>query len=100
GNAEGVPPESAEAVADHLYTTAFTTATRPKDRYLTRADLLRAFAEKTRVSLPAATISALIAAIPKHVLPEGALAFALGGRSSVIGLPHRCQPAITHVPQC
>jgi tetratricopeptide (TPR) repeat protein len=87
GDASGVPPESAETVADHLYATAFATATRREDRYLTRADLLRAFADKTRVSLPAATVTALVAAIPKHLAPDAALALSVGGRSSVIGLP-------------
>jgi tetratricopeptide (TPR) repeat protein len=87
GDTKGVPPETAELVADHLYATAFATATRREDRFLTRADLLRVFAEKTRVSLPAATVTALMAAIPKHLVPEGALALAVGGRSSVIGLP-------------
>jgi tetratricopeptide (TPR) repeat protein len=87
GEADRVPPESAEAVADHLYTTAFATATRREERYLTRAGLLRAFADKTRVSLPAATVAALAAAIPKHLVPEGALALTGGGRSSVIRLP-------------
>jgi hypothetical protein len=33
GEASGVPPESAEAVADHLYSTAFPTATRREERY-------------------------------------------------------------------
>jgi tetratricopeptide (TPR) repeat protein len=87
GEANGVPPESAEAVADHLYATAFATATRREERYLTRAGLLRALAEKTRVSLPAATVAALAAAIPKHLVPEGTLALTGGGRSSIIRLP-------------
>jgi hypothetical protein len=87
GESSGVPPDSAEAVADHLYATAFATATRREDRYLTRADLLRAFADKTRVSLSAATVTALVAALPKHLAPEAALDLAVGGRSSVIGLP-------------
>lgn len=87
GEASGVPPESAEAVADHLYATAFATATRREDRYLTRADLLRAFADKTRVSLSAAAVTALVAALPKHLAPEAALDLAVGGRSNVIGLP-------------
>lgn len=87
GEANGVPPESAEAVADHLYANAFATATRREERYLTRAGLLRAFADKTRVSLPAATVAALVTAIPKHLVPEGALALTGGGRSSVIRLP-------------
>jgi len=86
GEASGVPPESAEAVADHLYATAFATATLRDERYLTRADLLRAFADRTRVSLPAATVTALVAAIPKHLAPEGALALTVGGRISVIRL--------------
>lgn len=87
GEASGVPPESAEAVADHLYTVAFATATREKDRYLTRADLSRAFADRTRVSLPTATFTALLAAIPRHLVPEDSFALAVGGRSGVIGLP-------------
>lgn len=87
GEADRVPPESAEAVADHLYATAFATATRREERYLTRAGLLRAFADKTRVSLPATAVAALAAAIPKHLVPEGALALTGGGRSSVIRLP-------------
>jgi tetratricopeptide (TPR) repeat protein len=87
GEASGVPPESAEAVADHLYATAFATATRHEDRYLVRADLLRAFADKTRVSLPAATLTALLAAIPRYLAPRAALALAVGGRSNVIGFP-------------
>jgi hypothetical protein len=50
GEPFGVTPDSAEAVADHLYSIAYAAATRQKDRFLTRADLLRVFHDRTRVS--------------------------------------------------
>jgi hypothetical protein len=82
-----VTPDRAEAAAEHLYTTAYGTATRQKDRCLTRAELLRLFHELTRVSLPAATANALFAAIPQHLMPTGPLPLAVGGRSRAIGRP-------------
>ena len=87
GEKTGVTPDRAEAVAEHLYTTAYGTATRQKDRCLTRAELLRLFHELTHVSLPAATANALLAAIPQHLMPTGPLPLAVGGRSRAIGRP-------------
>jgi hypothetical protein len=39
GEQSGVTPDKADDVAEHLYTSAYATATRQKDRCLTRADL-------------------------------------------------------------
>jgi hypothetical protein len=78
GEKSGVTPDRADdvaehlyatAYAEHLYATAYATATRQRDRYLTRADLLRLFHERTHVSLPAAAANALFAAIPQHLVP-------------------------------
>jgi hypothetical protein len=85
GEKSGVMPDRAEDVAEHLYATAYATATRQKDRYLTRADLLRLFNERTRVSLPAAVADALLAAIPQHLVPAGPRPRAIGGKSRAIG---------------
>ena len=87
GQASGVIPDKAEDVADHLYAVAYTTATRQKDRALTRAGLLRLFHERTHVSLPAATANALFATISQHLVPAGPLPVAVGGRSRVITRP-------------
>ncbi len=87
GEKSGVTPDKADDVAEHLYATAYATATRQKDRYLTRADLLRLFQERTQVSLPAATANALLAAIPQHLVPAGPLPVAVGGKSGVVGRP-------------
>jgi hypothetical protein len=87
GEASGVMPDKAEDVADHLYAIAYATATRQKDRYLTRASLLRVFHERTHLSLPAATANVLLAAIPKHLVPAGALPLAVGGKSGGVGRP-------------
>jgi hypothetical protein len=87
GEKSGVTPDKAEEVAEHLYATAYGTATRQKDRYLTRADLLRLFYDRTHVSLPAATANALFAAIPQHLMPVGPLPVAVGTRSRAIGRP-------------
>jgi hypothetical protein len=83
----GVTSDKADDVAEHLYATAYATATRQKDRYLTRADLLRLFHERTQVSLPAAAANALLAAIPRHLVPAGPLPVAVGGKSGLIGRP-------------
>ena len=85
GEKLGVTPDKAADVADHLYATAFATATRQKDRCLMRAGLLRLFQERTRVSLPAATANALFAAATQHLVPAGPLPVALGGRSALVG---------------
>jgi hypothetical protein len=85
GEKSGVTPDKADNVAEHLYATAYGTATRQKDRYLTRADLLRLFHERTHVSLPAATANALLAAIPRHLVPAGPLPVAVGGKSRAVG---------------
>ena len=63
----GVTPDKAEDVAAHLYEIAYGTATRQKDRFLTRAELLRVFHARTHVSMPAATYNALLAIIPQHL---------------------------------
>ncbi|WP_158930097.1 hypothetical protein [Acidisphaera sp. S103] len=87
GHPLGVTPDKAKEVADHLYTVAYTTATREKGRDLTRADLLRRFSERTHVSLPAAAANALYAAIPQHLVPTGPLPVAFGSKIRVIGRP-------------
>ena len=87
GEASGVTPDKAEDVANHLYTIAYTTATQQKHRHLTRADFLRVFHEQTHQSLPAATVKALLAVIPKHLVPDGALPLAVGGKSGTVGRP-------------
>jgi tetratricopeptide (TPR) repeat protein len=83
GQSYGVTPDKAEEVADHLYTTAYGTATRQGDRYLVRADLLRQFQERTHLSLPAA----LFAAISQHLVPTGPLPMAVGGKRGAVGRP-------------
>ena len=92
GQMSGVTPDRAEAISAHLYEIAYTTATRQTDRFLTRAELLRVFHERTQQSVPAATITALLAAIPKLSATLGADAFqntplAIGGNSAVISRP-------------
>lgn len=53
GEKWGVTPDKAEDVAEHLYATAYATATRQKDRHLTRAQLSRLFyAERMYRSRP------------------------------------------------
>jgi hypothetical protein len=104
GERSGVTPNRADDVAQHLYVTAYATATRQKDRYLTRADPLRLFHERTHVSLPAAAANALFAAIPRHLVPPGPLPVAVGGKSRAVGrlprLPARYyarQPVLANV---
>src|SRR5271166_3167604 len=87
GEKSGVTPDKADDVAGHLYATVYATATRQKDRCLTRAELLRLFHERTQVSLPAATANALFAAIPQHLVPAGPLPLAVGGKSGLVGRP-------------
>jgi len=87
GQKSGVTPDKADEVAEHLYAAAYAAATRQKDRYLTHAELLRLFHERTHVSLPAATANLLLAAIPQHMGPTGSLPVAIGGRSVAIGRP-------------
>ena len=87
GEALGVTPDKSEDVAAHLYEIAFATATRQKDRFLTRAELLRVFHARTHVSMPAATYNALLAVIPQHLATleaDGALPQAVGGASAVV----------------
>jgi hypothetical protein len=85
GEKSGVTPDKAADVAEHLYATANTTATRQKDRYLTRASLLRLFHDRTHESLPAGTSSALLAAISRHLVSAGQpLPMAVGGTSGVV----------------
>jgi len=88
GQTMGVTPDKAEDVAAHLYEVAYGTATRQKDRFLTRAELLRVFHARTHVSMPAATYDALLAIIPQHLATlgaDGALPQAVGGTSSAVG---------------
>jgi len=87
GEKSGVTPDQADDVAEHLYARAYATATRQKDRDLTRADMLRLFHERTHVSLPAATANALLAAIPQHLVPTGPLPVAVGSKSVAVGRP-------------
>jgi len=87
GQTMGVTPDKAEDVAAHLYEIAYGTATRQKDRFLTRAELLRVFHARTHVSMPATTYNALLAVIPQHLAAlgaDGALPQAVGGTSSVV----------------
>jgi hypothetical protein len=86
GHRSGITPDKAEDAANHLYATAYAVATRQKDRELTRADLLRILHERTHVSLPAATAGMLFAAMPRHLVPAGALPLAVGGKSGIIAL--------------
>jgi hypothetical protein len=92
GEPGGVSPNKAEDVAEHLYATAYTTATRQKDRCLTRADLTRLFHDRTTVSLPAAVAYRLLATIPQHLVPTGPLPVAVGGRSNAVGRPQLLPP--------
>ncbi|WP_426420305.1 hypothetical protein [Bradyrhizobium genosp. A] len=87
GQPVGVAPDKAEEVAEHLYATAYATATRQRDRSLTRADLLRLFHDRTHVSLPAAAANALFAAIPQRLVPAGLLPVAVGGKRLAVGRP-------------
>ena len=87
GQPAGVAPDKAEEVAEHLYATAYATATRQKDRSLTRADLLRLFHDRTHVSLPSAAANALLAAIPQLLVPAGPLPLAVGGKRLAVGRP-------------
>ena len=87
GSASGVTPDKAEDVAEHLYSIAYERATRQNDRYLTRAELLRVFHELTHLSLPAATVTALLAVVGRHLVPAGAVPLAVGGKSAAIGRP-------------
>jgi hypothetical protein len=87
GQTMGVTPDKAEDVAAHLYEIAYGTATRQKDRFLTRAELPRVFHARTHVSMPATTYNALLAVIPQHLAAlgaDGALPQAVGGTSSVV----------------
>ncbi len=88
GQTMGITPDKAEDVAAHLYEIAYGTATRQKDRFLTRAELLRVFHARTHVSIPAATCNALLAIIPQHLATlgaDGVLPQAVGGTRSVVG---------------
>lgn len=88
GQTIGVTPDKSEDVAAHLYEIAYGTATRQKDRFLTRAELLRVFHARTHVSMPAATYNALLAIIPQHLATlgsDGALPQAVGGTRSAVG---------------
>jgi hypothetical protein len=88
GQTMGVTPDKAEDVAAHLYEIAYGTATRQKDRFLTRAELLRVFHGRTHVSMPAATYNALVTIIPQHLATlgaDGALPQAVGGTRSAVG---------------
>lgn len=92
GQPLGVTPDRAEAVAVHLYEVAFTMATRQKDRFLTHADLVRVFCERTHQAIPAATYNAIQATIPKILAMHGAADFgstavAIGGKTVLIGRP-------------
>ena len=88
GQTMGVTPDKSEDVAAHLYEIAYGTATRQKDRFLTRAELLRVFHARTHVSMPAATYNALLAIIPQHLATlgsDGTLPQAVGGTRSAVG---------------
>jgi len=91
GHSRGVSAEAAENVVADLYERAWSVATaRDTDRSLVRADALRVFDEKTRVSVPEAALSALLA-----VVTQTAGGRALGemrpvsvlGLASVVGRP-------------
>ena len=88
GQSMGVAPDKAVDIAAHLYEIAYGTATRQKDRFLTRADLLRIFHARTQVSIPAATYNALLAIFPQHLATlgaDGVLPQAIGGTGSAVG---------------
>jgi hypothetical protein len=99
GQPAGVAPDKAEEVAEHLYATAYATATRQRDRSLTRADLLRLFHDRTHVSLPSAAANALLAAIPQLLVPAGPLPLAVGGKRLAVGRPRPYRRATMHVSQ-
>ena len=92
GQTSGVTPEKAESVAAHLYEIAYGTATRQKDRFLTRAEVLRVFHERTHVSMPTAIYDVLLATIPRHLATpgvegSGVLPLAVGGQNWAVGRP-------------
>jgi hypothetical protein len=87
GEKYGVTPDKAADEAEYLYTIAYATATRQKDRCLIRADLLKLFQDRTRVSLPADTVNAVFAAIPQLLAQPGPLPIAVGGKSGAVGRP-------------
>lgn len=84
-----VPAAEAEKVAAHLYEAAWSVATRrDADRFLVRADAIRIFDEKTRTSLPQATVLALFDALAQAAAGRALVApppLAVIGRTNVIG---------------
>ena len=92
GQTLSVSAPQAELVAEHLCAHANETATRQKDRILTRADLLRLFAEKTRISLPAAFADQLFAALERQFPGAGAVPTAIGGAAVAISRPAPAPP--------
>ena len=66
GQSRGIPAREAEKGAAHLYEATWAVATaRDRDRSLVRADALRIFDERTRVSLPQTALSRLLSALPE-----------------------------------
>ncbi len=89
GQSRGIPSSEAEKVAAQLYEAAWSVATaRDSDRSLVRADAIRIFDERTRVSLPQAALSTLLSALAQKSGGRdiGALVpLPVVGRSSSIG---------------
>lgn len=84
GSHKHVSSDRAALVAEHLYAHANETATRQRDRSLSRAELLRLFDEKTRQSLPADVYDRLINAIGAQ-LPAPVGATTIGAPTPAIG---------------
>ena len=104
GQSRGISIDEAEKVAAHLYEAAWAVATtRERDRLLVRADALRIFDEKTRMSVPQAAYSMLLASLAQVLgsSDSGALVpLPVVGRSSSIGrtpsvqVRHYARPAV------
>ncbi len=92
GHEKSVSADRAEAVAEYLYTYAYETATRQKDRTLTRAELLRLFDSKTRQSLPAAAYDSILGAFGALYESRGSAMTAIGTTTATIGRPPPLPP--------
>jgi hypothetical protein len=104
GQPRGIPSKEAEKLTAQLYEAAWAVATaRDGDRSLVRADAIRIFDEKTRVSLPHAALSTLLARLAQ--LSGGRelgtlLPLPVVGRSSSLGRApalrtrHHSRPAV------
>jgi hypothetical protein len=104
GQPHGVPASEAEKVAAHLYEAGWSVATaRDSDRSLVRADAIRIFDEKTRVSVPQAAFSTLLSELARLSGRQdlgSLLPLPIIGKSSSIGRPsplrtrHHSRPTV------